>query len=216
MLRWLFALILSTALTTTNGFSYHTIATSRVTSASLLTTSSTSSTLLRSASDDENAKLVAMATKLREEAAALEVALGKTPESKSIGGSSTSHYIKARWSAKSAAAIKSLSLKDPNEQAKMLRSDTDVFGSLPPNKLMDFTLPLTQLKLRSKGVLDSETLGVGAEDDVSLDDFKDATILVVVISSVLALASGLLLPQNIGAGGMYEASERGRILLLRL
>lgn len=159
---------------------------------------------LRSSTDDANAKLIAAALKLREEAAELEISLGKVPTS-AASTSSTSKDMNWNWSpTTSAASVKqSLPLNDPIKQTEFLTTHTDVFNSLPPNKLMDFPLPLAQLALRTSNLLSGDALGVSGADDVSLDDFKDATILVVVISSILALASGLVIGGNAGATGMY-------------
>ena len=46
-------------------------------------------------------------------------------------------------------------------------------------------------------------MGVGGGDDVSLDDFKYATIGVTLVSSVLAILSGIVLPNNTGATLTY-------------
>jgi hypothetical protein len=52
-------------------------------------------------------------------------------------------------------------------------------------------------------MLTGDSLGVGGSDDVSLDDFKYATIGVTVVSSILAVLSGVVLPNNTGATLTY-------------
>ena len=46
-------------------------------------------------------------------------------------------------------------------------------------------------------------MGISGEMDVSLDDFKDATIAVTLGSTILAIGSLAVLPPNIGATLCY-------------
>ncbi|GMI63307.1 hypothetical protein ScalyP_jg7458 [Parmales sp. scaly parma] len=165
---------------------------------------STRSSFLRATSpSDEAAELLARAAKAREEAASLEVKMGKTPIAATVTvASSSTPVIKKRWTTSSSLSV--LSVNDAKVQATLLREKTDLFKSLSPHKLKDFSLNLKQLELRTKGVLTGDTLGVTeSNEDVSLDDFKDATVLVVVVCSILAIALPIALPGNTGAGFMY-------------
>lgn len=102
---------------------------------------------LFSSTDDDLARLQESARRLREEAANLEVSLGKKPTKKSIETSSTSHYIAPRWSSSSHEGLKrgEMPLEDPKGQKGWLEKKTDVFGSIPRNKLQPFEMPVSQV-----------------------------------------------------------------------
>ena len=64
--------------------------------------------------------------------------------------------------------------------------------------LRTYPVSLNFLESRSDGKLTAERLGVGGEDDVSLDDFKYATLWVTGGSSLAAVGSLAFLPGDLG------------------
>ena len=72
-----------------------------------------------------------------------------------------------------------------------------------PNALRTYPVSLDFLSSRTGDQINGTSLGISGEMDVSLDDFKDATIAVTLGSTVLAIGSLVLLPQNIGATLCY-------------
>jgi len=77
-------------------------------------------------------------------------------------------------------------------------STTSLFRSLRP-----YPVSLNMLEQRTGGIVTGESLGVEGDKDVNLNDFKDATIAVTLGSTVLAIASLVFLPENIGATFCY-------------
>ena len=69
--------------------------------------------------------------------------------------------------------------------------------------LRTYPVTLNFLESRSDGKLTAKALGVGGEDDVSLDDFKYATLWVTGGSTLAAVGSLAFLPDNIGATLCY-------------
>jgi len=75
---------------------------------------------------------------------------------------------------------------------------TALFRSLRP-----YPVSLNMLSQRTGDRITGESLGVGGDPDVNLDDFKDATIAVTLGSTALAIAALALLPENVGATVCY-------------
>jgi len=72
-----------------------------------------------------------------------------------------------------------------------------------PAPLRPYPVSLNNLEQKTGGKITAESLGVGGEDDVTLDDFKYATLWVTGISSVVGVLSLAFLPENIGATICY-------------
>ena len=85
-------------------------------------------------------------------------------------------------------------------------AQTSSVNTNSPSPLRPFPVSLNFLETRTGGKITAKSLGVDGEDDVSLDDFKDATIAVVLGSSVLGVGSLVFLPENVGAGVCYLAA----------
>jgi hypothetical protein len=71
------------------------------------------------------------------------------------------------------------------------------------SKLVPFPVTLQSLESRTGGKVTGPALGIGGEDDVSLDDFKDLTVAVVLGSTLLGILSLAVLPENVGATFTY-------------
>lgn len=72
-----------------------------------------------------------------------------------------------------------------------------------PTPLRPYPVSLNFLEQRTGGKITGKSLGVGGEDDVSLDDFKYATLFVLGGSSIAGVAALAFLPENIGATVCY-------------
>ncbi len=72
-----------------------------------------------------------------------------------------------------------------------------------PAPLRSYPVSLNFLEQRTGGKITGKSLGVDGEDDVSLDDFKYATLYVTGGSTLAGIASLALLPENIGATLCY-------------
>lgn len=72
-----------------------------------------------------------------------------------------------------------------------------------PSPLRPYPVSLNFLEQRTGGKITATSLGVGGEDDVSLDDFKYATLGVTLGCSVLGVGALAFLPENIGATVCY-------------
>jgi len=71
------------------------------------------------------------------------------------------------------------------------------------SKLVPFPVTLQTLESRTGGKVNGPSLGIDGDKDVSLDDFKDLTVQVVLGSTGLGIASLALLPENVGATFTY-------------
>ena len=71
------------------------------------------------------------------------------------------------------------------------------------NPLRTYPVSLDFLSSRTGDQITGESLGISGEMDVSLDDFKDATIAVTLGSTILAIGSLAVLPPNVGATFCY-------------
>lgn len=76
-------------------------------------------------------------------------------------------------------------------------------NTVSPSPLRPYAVSLSFLEQRTGGKITGASLGVDGEDDVSLDDFKYATIGITLGSSALGIASLVLLPDNTGAALCY-------------
>lgn len=72
-----------------------------------------------------------------------------------------------------------------------------------PTPLRPYPVSLNFLEQRTGGKITATSLGVGGEDDVSLDDFKYATLAVVAGSSITGVLALAFLPENVGATVCY-------------
>eukprot|EP00568_Trieres_chinensis_P003173 CAMPEP_0183293104 /NCGR_PEP_ID=MMETSP0160_2-20130417/1921_1 /TAXON_ID=2839 ORGANISM="Odontella Sinensis, Strain Grunow 1884" /NCGR_SAMPLE_ID=MMETSP0160_2 /ASSEMBLY_ACC=CAM_ASM_000250 /LENGTH=422 /DNA_ID=CAMNT_0025454165 /DNA_START=121 /DNA_END=1389 /DNA_ORIENTATION=+ len=176
---------------------------------------------LRMSAEDEVARLRAAAQKAREEAAALAKELGKDIDVESDSPSAkTAAPVKVKSLTTQEASALSSSIDfeagDAVQQTMALdalvssgdfklwkAATTGSAGTSSPDPLRPYPVSLQFLESRSGGKLTGETLGVSGEMDVSLDDFKDATIAVTLGSTALAIGSLALLPENIGATLCY-------------
>jgi hypothetical protein len=75
-----------------------------------------------------------------------------------------------------------------------------------PSPLRPYPVTLNFLEQRTGGKITSKSLGVSGEDDVSLDDFKYATLYITGGASVAGVAALAFLPENIGPTVCYFAA----------
>eukprot|EP00567_Pseudictyota_dubia_P018247 CAMPEP_0197442356 /NCGR_PEP_ID=MMETSP1175-20131217/8389_1 /TAXON_ID=1003142 /ORGANISM="Triceratium dubium, Strain CCMP147" /LENGTH=404 /DNA_ID=CAMNT_0042972813 /DNA_START=159 /DNA_END=1373 /DNA_ORIENTATION=+ len=172
---------------------------------------------LKMSADDEIAKLRAAAQKAREEAAALAKEMGKdletettavavkTPEKNlskadAISLSSSVDFDEGDAAAQSQALD---GLVESGDFSLWKAAATGAAGTSSQAPLRPYPVSLNFLEQRSGGKLTGESLGVSGEMDVTLDDFKDATIAVTLGSTILAIAALAVLPENIGATVCY-------------
>lgn len=178
------------------------------------------SVLKMSAAEDEVSKLRAAAAKMREEAQALEKAMGKTvvaptavAEKKKILGNLSTDAVKA--------SLASLEFGSGNYEIQMTSLDllvnesklglwkaalTSSVNTNTPSPLRPYPVTLNSLEQKTGGKITAVSLGVGGEDDVSLDDFKYATLGVTLGCSVLGVLALAFLPENVGATFCYIAA----------
>ena len=76
-------------------------------------------------------------------------------------------------------------------------------ASAAMSKLVPFPVTLQTLESRTGGKVTGPSLGIGGDGDVSLEDFKDLTVQVVLGSTILGILSLAVLPENIGATFTY-------------
>uniref|UniRef100_A0A6U3NQB2 Peptidase M41 domain-containing protein n=1 Tax=Ditylum brightwellii TaxID=49249 RepID=A0A6U3NQB2_9STRA len=203
------ASILTAAPTTTNAFV--------VPTANTAIAFRQSTKLRMSSTEDEVAKLRAAAEKMRAEANALAKEMGKDISDTASTATKTVE-VKSLGVEEISALTSSIDFEGGDAKAQTERLDalvqsgnlsmwksavTGSAGTASPAPLRPFPCSLQFLESRSGGKLTAENLGVGGESDVSLDDFKDATIAVVLGSTALAIASLVFLPENIGATLCY-------------
>mmetsp|Transcript_31163 Transcript_31163/g.61693 ORF Transcript_31163/g.61693 Transcript_31163/m.61693 type:complete len:403 (-) Transcript_31163:123-1331(-) len=179
---------------------------------------SASAVRMSSSADDEVAALMAAAAKMREEAKQLSEELGYDP-----GADASAAEQAVERNALGAAELTSVLAKQtPPERVVPTGVGLDEIaetGALslwgaavsrgnsrptaPISVSEPFSCSLQDLESRSTGKLTADSLGIGGEMDVSLDDFKDATVIVVAVASVLAVAALAFLPENVGATVCY-------------
>lgn len=164
--------------------------------------------------EDEIAALRAAAAKARGEAAQLSKDIGKEfvmEEPKSSAKAVVEEPAKKLSPAESLALISKIDFDGGNASTQSTALD-DLLESrsislwknaVIKNAVRPYPVTLNFLEQRSDGKLTAETLGVGGEMDVSMDDFKYATLYVTGLASVLGVASLAFLPENIGATFCY-------------
>ena len=76
-------------------------------------------------------------------------------------------------------------------------------ASAAMSKLVPFPVTLQTLESRTGGKVTGPSLGIGGDGDVSLEDFKDLTVQVVLGFTILGILSLAVLPENIGATFTY-------------
>lgn len=164
--------------------------------------------------DDEVAALRAAAQKARDEAKRLAKELGKDID--------VEEKVEKKTVLMSSDEVISLvsnvnfeaEASNQMEQMDSISDKLNMWGAAQnsavntnsPSPLRPFPVSLNFLETRTGGKITAKSLGVDGEDDVSLDDFKDATIAVVAVSSVVGVGSLVFLPENIGAGVCYFAA----------
>lgn len=171
--------------------------------------------------DDEIAALRAAAQKAREDAAMLEKALGKEVSdtsnftAKKIDAPVRNVQLTAEEVRKSLSSINfasgdassqvsTLDALTSNQKLGLWKAAlTSSVNTNSPSPLRPFPVTLNFLEQRTNGQITSKSLGVSGEDDVSLDDFKYATLWITGGASVLGVAALAFLPENIGATVCY-------------
>mmetsp|Transcript_26189 Transcript_26189/g.56733 ORF Transcript_26189/g.56733 Transcript_26189/m.56733 type:complete len:403 (-) Transcript_26189:59-1267(-) len=169
-------------------------------------------TSLSMSADDEVAKLRAAAQKAREEAQALAKSMGKDLETMDKPQNPKAPVAKDISNDEVASISSSVDFDAGDAVAQTKRLDELVQSGdftlwksavTGPNPLRTYPVSLDFLSSRTGGQINGESLGISGEMDVSLDDFKDATIGVTLASTVLAIGSLIVLPENIGATLCY-------------
>mmetsp|Transcript_19188 Transcript_19188/g.28740 ORF Transcript_19188/g.28740 Transcript_19188/m.28740 type:complete len:397 (-) Transcript_19188:455-1645(-) len=178
---------------------------------------SKNSYLKMSSVDDEVAALRAAAQKAREDAQRLAKELGKEEmaaptavvEKKEIEKLSPTEIKELvstiEFEAGDAEAqVSSLdSLAESSKLGLWKAATTSSANTNSPTPLRPYPVSLNFLEQRTGGKITATSLGVGGEDDVSLDDFKYATLFVLGGSSVTGVAALAFLPENVGATVCY-------------
>jgi len=201
------AIILAMAMTKSNAF----VAPSTGRS-SFVTTSKRQHNALRMSSEGQSEveKLRAAAAKAREEAAQLAKELGKDIDE---AGNVATAAPKAKesvsvqdiMSATSSIDFEGGNAASQSEQLDALveAGDLTMWKTAVGSSLRTFPVSLQFLESRTNGKVTADALGFGSEDDVSMDDFKYATLGVTLGASVLGVLALALLPENIGATVCY-------------
>lgn len=175
------------------------------------------SSLHMSTPEDEIAALRAAAQKAREDAAQLEKALGKevsdtSPKPKATTTATIEPTLSYEEVLSEVSKIdftdinqltKLNTLRDQSKLSLWNAAKTSSVNTNSPAPLRPYPLNLNSLEQRTGGKLTATSLGVSGEDDVSLDDFKNALIAVTLGCSALGVAALALLPGNIGATVCY-------------
>jgi hypothetical protein len=180
--------------------------------------------LLMASVDDEISALRAAAQRAREEATKLEKAMGKEVSDTSAPSSDKNSSAKptaAPMKLSTDEVKKSLSSidfssGDVSTQVSTLDSLsssqklglwkaalTTSVNTNSPSPLRPYPVTLNFLEQRTGGKITSKSLGISGEDDVSLDDFKYATLYITGGASVAGVAALAFLPENIGATVCY-------------
>lgn len=178
------------------------------------------------AEQDEIAKLRAAAAKAREEARQLEKAMGKNVDDSATSGSTTTATAKKSTPVLSADSVReslsSINFETGNAEIQVSTLDslvtesklglwkaalTSSVNTNSPSPLRPYPVSLGFLEQRTGGKITGKSLGIiGGENDVSLDDFKYATLGVVLGSSILGVLALAFLPPNIGPTICYIAA----------
>mmetsp|Transcript_6282 Transcript_6282/g.9661 ORF Transcript_6282/g.9661 Transcript_6282/m.9661 type:complete len:388 (+) Transcript_6282:90-1253(+) len=162
---------------------------------------------MATSAEEEVAALRAAAAKAREDAARLSVELGKDPnEDKQVSKTKQSISVEDVSS-----KIDNIRFEQDDAASQSSKLDELVEGgdlALWKSAYVDqgmrtFPVSLQFLESRTNGKVNGESLGLAGDREVSLDDFKDATISVTLGSTALAIAALALLPENVGATVCY-------------
>mmetsp|Transcript_11127 Transcript_11127/g.17065 ORF Transcript_11127/g.17065 Transcript_11127/m.17065 type:complete len:388 (+) Transcript_11127:2-1165(+) len=191
------AALLSFLGNTANGFT-------AVPYSSISMSSSRSSVMkMATSADDEVAALRSAAAKAREDANRLAVELGKDPDVVAEKISKTKQSISVQEVSSKIENVK-FEQGDAVSQANTLDAlvedgDLVLWKSAGSDQGMrTYPVSLQYLDRQTNGRVNGDTLGIAGDKEVTLEDFQDTTIKVVVVSSALAIASLALLPENIG------------------
>lgn len=159
-------------------------------------------------------KLRAAAAKAREEADKLSKELGKDVDS----ATATATLTKVKETASVDDLLKIVQGIPFEGDDDVAKSQTEALDGLVESgdlqlwnsansansvALRPFPVSLQNLESRTGGQLSVENLGFGGEGDVSMDDFKYATLGVTLGASVLGVLALAVLPENIGATVCY-------------
>lgn len=173
------------------------------------------SVLRMSAAEDEIAKLKAAAAKAREEAAKLEKEMGKEVSTTATVAKKEIPVLSSNDVKQSVSSIQFESgnfgdqisaldsLVDDSKLGLWKAALTTSVNTNSPSPLRPFPVSLSFLEQRTGGKITATSLGVGGEDDVSLDDFKYATLGVTLGCSILGVLALAFAPPNIGATLCY-------------
>mmetsp|Transcript_15097 Transcript_15097/g.17238 ORF Transcript_15097/g.17238 Transcript_15097/m.17238 type:complete len:410 (-) Transcript_15097:114-1343(-) len=178
------------------------------------------SSLLKMASvEDEVAALRVAAQKARDDASRLSKELGKdeveeestktqtvVKEPETLSPNQIKDLVSAINFENEDAQSQVSKLSGLSESAKLglwNAARTSSANTNSPAPLRPYPVSLNFLEQRTGGKITAESLGVGGGDDVTLDDFKYATLYVVGGSSIAGVASLAFLPENIGAAFCY-------------
>lgn len=170
------------------------------------TSNSNRSRVLRMSEQEDVEKLLAQAARLREESNRLAEELGKEVESKS-NGKIVSPSTGPLTIAEAVDLLSPIDIDSSSatEQSEFL-SNIPVFSrwnSVSGPRLRTFAVSQDFLKMRTSEKVTGDSLGVFGDPDVSLDDLKNVTAIVVAVSSILAVAALVFLPENLGATFTY-------------
>jgi len=159
------------------------------------------------------AALRAAAAKAREESDALAKAMGK--EITKAPAASAPVVVKAKTYEEMLqvtasvdfvngdAATQTAGLEALAKEGELMLWNAAAKGSAGLPSKRPYPVSLDVLERRSDGKITGENLGVGGDSEVSLENFQDLTIGVVVGSTVLAVACLAFLPENVGATLCY-------------
>lgn len=181
------------------------------------------SRLHMSSTDDKVAQLRAAAQKARDEAKKLADDLGKdidlsssyskaqqikeneknkvTLGAKSYTASEVQSFLKPLDFTSSTASEQISTLDSLIESGNLVlwnAAKTTNANTATPLPLRPYPVNLAALEQKTGGKITAKSLGVDGEDDVSLDDFKYATIGVTLGASVLGVGSLALIPGDLG------------------
>jgi hypothetical protein len=160
-------------------------------------------------SDDKIGALRAAAAKAREEASKLEDALSRSGAAASISAKRIA--VKESLSPEQVSALTSSISFSGDAVSQTTRLDELVASgdfslwksAAKENNLRVFPVSLQFLESRTSGKVNGDALGLSGEVEVSLDDFKYATLGITLGCSVLGVAALAFLPENIGATFCY-------------
>lgn len=176
--------------------------------------------LKMSAVDDEVAALRAAAQKARDEARKLAKELGKE-EMMEDKKEAAKKEVEKMSPEKVKEMVSPINFESGDFQSQVSTLDqlsessklglwksaqTSSANTNSPSPLRSYPVSLNFLEQRTGGKITAESLGVGGEDDVTLDDFKYATLYVTAISSIVGVLALIFLPENTGATVCYFAA----------